>query len=130
MSENVRLIGVRLLGMALAERLLKQGFSVAGYDIDSEGLDALAVAGGKTCRDAGEVQSFAQSATLQKRARENHPGGTSLCRGAVSVTPSAPWLCGIRFLKHFRVLQIPVRWDVQDADHQNSIGIGSSNEGL
>ena len=34
MSETVGLIGLGLVGTALAERLLSHGFGVAGYDID------------------------------------------------------------------------------------------------
>ena len=52
---NVGVIGVGLLGSAVAERLLAGGFKVAGYDPSPAGVEALA---GKGLRKAGSVAAF------------------------------------------------------------------------
>jgi 3-hydroxyisobutyrate dehydrogenase-like beta-hydroxyacid dehydrogenase len=51
----VGLIGVGLLGSALAERLIGGGFRVLGADVDPDRLGALARLGGDVAADASEV---------------------------------------------------------------------------
>ncbi|MBM3842988.1 MAG: NAD(P)-dependent oxidoreductase [Verrucomicrobia bacterium] len=51
----VGLIGLGLLGSALAERLLGGGLPVLGYDLDPVRHEALVRAGGEVARDAAEV---------------------------------------------------------------------------
>lgn len=46
MVESIGIIGVGLLGAALAERLLTGGFAVLGYDLDDRRREALAQLGG------------------------------------------------------------------------------------
>jgi 3-hydroxyisobutyrate dehydrogenase-like beta-hydroxyacid dehydrogenase len=46
MAESVGLVGLGLVGSALAERLLNHGFKVVGYDIDPEKNDRLNILGG------------------------------------------------------------------------------------
>ena len=53
--KDIGLIGVGLLGSALAERLLKAGFIVQGFDTDGEQLQALAASGGHAAPDAAAV---------------------------------------------------------------------------
>jgi 3-hydroxyisobutyrate dehydrogenase-like beta-hydroxyacid dehydrogenase len=53
--EQVGLIGVGLLGTAVAERLLSSGHRVDAYDSRSSQLDVLAAMGGRRCRSVAEV---------------------------------------------------------------------------
>ncbi len=56
-SEPVGLIGLGLMGMALAERLRSGGFDVWGYDIDPVRNDLLAGSGGKPVSSSADVAS-------------------------------------------------------------------------
>ncbi len=49
------LIGIGLLGSALAERLLKRGFTVVGFDISEDQRNKLAADGGIPCSRAEDV---------------------------------------------------------------------------
>ncbi len=55
MPETVGLIGVGLLGTALAERLLQGGFRVIGHDVDSTRGAALRESGGRFSESPSEV---------------------------------------------------------------------------
>src|SRR3954447_20843134 len=54
-SELIGVIGLGLLGEALAERLLRAGRGVLGYDLDARRRDELANLGGTAARSAREV---------------------------------------------------------------------------
>lgn len=54
-KENVGLVGLGLVGTALARRLLGAGLKVTGYDIDPARRDALAVLGGKPAVAVAEL---------------------------------------------------------------------------
>ncbi len=54
-SKTVGIVGVGLLGSAVAEVLLKAGYQVLGYDVVRERLAALEALGGKTAHSAAEV---------------------------------------------------------------------------
>jgi 3-hydroxyisobutyrate dehydrogenase-like beta-hydroxyacid dehydrogenase len=56
-SEPVGLIGLGLMGMALAERLRGGGFEVWGHDIDSARESLLAASGGKVAANIMEIAS-------------------------------------------------------------------------
>lgn len=53
--ETIGLIGVGLMGIALAERLLAGGLAVTGWDINPERSDLLTRLGGESVASAGEV---------------------------------------------------------------------------
>lgn len=53
--ESIGLIGVGLLGTAIAERLLRSGRHVCGYDLRPGQPDALVAAGGKRLESAAQV---------------------------------------------------------------------------
>jgi 3-hydroxyisobutyrate dehydrogenase-like beta-hydroxyacid dehydrogenase len=55
--EPVGLVGLGLMGMALAERLRSGGFDVRGYDIDPARDDLLAASGGKVATSAADIAS-------------------------------------------------------------------------
>jgi 3-hydroxyisobutyrate dehydrogenase-like beta-hydroxyacid dehydrogenase len=55
MAEEIGLIGIGLVGTALAENLLRGGYHVAGYDVNPERRDALDRMGGSICSNAAEV---------------------------------------------------------------------------
>jgi len=55
--ESVGLIGLGLMGMALAERLRQGGLDVWGYDVDPACNDLLVAAGGKVARSAADIAS-------------------------------------------------------------------------
>jgi 3-hydroxyisobutyrate dehydrogenase len=54
-ADPVGLIGLGLMGMALAERLQGGGFNVWGYDIDSSRAELLRRAGGQAASSAADV---------------------------------------------------------------------------
>ena len=58
--ERIGMLGVGIMGLAMAVNLMKAGFQVTGYDPDPKAMKRLKVAGGKACRSAadlaGEVQ--------------------------------------------------------------------------
>lgn len=54
-TERLGIIGLGLLGSALAQRLLAGGFQVAGYDVRAEQLEKLRRAGGVAAGSAAEV---------------------------------------------------------------------------
>jgi 3-hydroxyisobutyrate dehydrogenase-like beta-hydroxyacid dehydrogenase len=56
--KSIGLVGLGLLGTALAGRLLSRGWSVAGFDVDSDRRDALSQAGGVALNRLAEVASF------------------------------------------------------------------------
>jgi 3-hydroxyisobutyrate dehydrogenase-like beta-hydroxyacid dehydrogenase len=53
--ETIGLIGIGLLGSALAERFLRAGFAVAGHDVRAEARQHLDEMGGQGCSSTGEV---------------------------------------------------------------------------
>src|SRR5579862_4022176 len=53
--ETVGLVGVGLLGTALAERLVRAGFPVLGYDVNPERCQALVERGGQVAASLGEI---------------------------------------------------------------------------
>jgi 3-hydroxyisobutyrate dehydrogenase-like beta-hydroxyacid dehydrogenase len=55
MAEHIGLVGLGLVGTAIAERLLAQQFAVVGFDIDSTKCDQLEELGGKAAGSPGEV---------------------------------------------------------------------------
>lgn len=54
-SEIIGLVGVGLLGSAIAERLLAHGFRVKGFDLNASRLEAFTALGGQAAGSAGEV---------------------------------------------------------------------------
>lgn len=56
-ARTVGLIGVGLLGTALAERLLQAGFVVRGFDVDERGRERLRSLGGQPVDSPGDVVS-------------------------------------------------------------------------
>ena len=49
-TQPVGIIGVGLVGLALAERALAAGFPVVGHDVDPARLARLAAVGASSCR--------------------------------------------------------------------------------
>ena len=56
--KSIGLVGLGLLGSALAERLLSKGWSVAGFDVDPERRDALSHSGGVAMAGLSDVAAF------------------------------------------------------------------------
>jgi 3-hydroxyisobutyrate dehydrogenase-like beta-hydroxyacid dehydrogenase len=54
-SKHVGMIGLGLLGNALAERLLGEGFAVIGYDLSEAGRKAFRILGGEAAESSAEV---------------------------------------------------------------------------
>ena len=61
MSENVGVIGIGVLGSAMAANLIKSGFDVVGYDIDSAKLATLGEQGMETADSARDVADRADA---------------------------------------------------------------------
>lgn len=56
--KSIGLVGLGLLGSALAERLLSKGWSVSGFDVDAERCAALADSGGVALPGLSDVAAF------------------------------------------------------------------------
>jgi 3-hydroxyisobutyrate dehydrogenase-like beta-hydroxyacid dehydrogenase len=56
--KSIGLVGLGLLGTALAERLLARGWSVTGFDIDSARREALIRSGGTAIDVLSEIAAF------------------------------------------------------------------------
>jgi len=56
--KSIGLVGLGLLGSALAERLLSRGWSVSGFDVDAERCDALSHSGGVALAGLSDVAAF------------------------------------------------------------------------
>ena len=57
MNKKIGMIGVGIMGSAMSANLLKAGYGVIGYDIDSGQVDALVRKGGSgagSCREVAE----------------------------------------------------------------------------
>ena len=68
----VGLIGLGLMGMALAERLRGGGFEVCGRDVDPARESLLADSGGKVATNAPEIASACQASRKEvRKAKEN-----------------------------------------------------------
>lgn len=63
-AQKVGLVGLGLLGMAIAERLRQAGFEVIGFDIDPKRRELLAERGGRPASSAGEVARGADRVIL------------------------------------------------------------------
>jgi 3-hydroxyisobutyrate dehydrogenase-like beta-hydroxyacid dehydrogenase len=63
-KKEVGLIGVGLLGSAVAERWLAAGYAVTGFDTDAARREALAAMGGTAAISAGEVFARARRVAL------------------------------------------------------------------
>jgi 3-hydroxyisobutyrate dehydrogenase-like beta-hydroxyacid dehydrogenase len=87
-AQSIGLIGLGLLGSALAERLARGGFRVVGFDIDPNRLAPLGALGGVSAHSAAEVARGADrlllslptadvvEALLMQLATELRPGQT------------------------------------------------------
>lgn len=64
MDAPIGLIGVGLVGTALAERLLGAGFTVVGHDVSDERQRALQTLGGTAAPDAGAVAAACDAVLL------------------------------------------------------------------
>jgi 3-hydroxyisobutyrate dehydrogenase-like beta-hydroxyacid dehydrogenase len=56
--KSIGLVGLGLLGSALADRLLSRGWSVSGFDVDSDRRVALSQAGGVALTGLSDVSAF------------------------------------------------------------------------
>lgn len=55
MAQNVGIIGLGIMGGAMAANLIKGGFSVVGYDVSQDASDRLVAAGGRVAASIAEV---------------------------------------------------------------------------
>jgi 3-hydroxyisobutyrate dehydrogenase-like beta-hydroxyacid dehydrogenase len=95
------LIGIGLLGSAVADRLQAAGFLVRGYDIDPVKLGAFAAAGGMACESAADAAegcawtvTCLMSGEIVRRAVLGDRGAAEgMAPGAVllDMTTCAPW---------------------------------------
>jgi len=74
MSKKIGMIGIGIMGSAMSANLLKAGYAVIGYDVDSQKVDALVRKGGNaagSCRKVAEqagvvITSLPSVAALQQ----------------------------------------------------------------
>jgi 3-hydroxyisobutyrate dehydrogenase-like beta-hydroxyacid dehydrogenase len=78
-SEVIGIIGLGLMGSALASRLLQGGFGITGWDIDSSRCAVLSQIGGKAAVDAAEVVKSCPRVLL---SLPDHKVVTDVVRGA------------------------------------------------
>lgn len=64
MGTRIGLIGIGLVGTALAERLLAAGYALTGFDIDGERRRAFAALGGSPAADAAAVAEVCDTVLL------------------------------------------------------------------
>jgi 3-hydroxyisobutyrate dehydrogenase-like beta-hydroxyacid dehydrogenase len=64
MSDPVGVVGLGLMGSALARRLIAAGFAVVGFDIEAAKNDALAALGGRAAASIGELARTANPIVL------------------------------------------------------------------
>ena len=62
--KSLGLIGLGLMGQALASRLIGAGFQVVGFDLDGNRRDQLAALGGSAAENVQEVFTSAQRCLL------------------------------------------------------------------
>jgi putative dehydrogenase len=53
--QRVGMLGVGIMGRAMAANLVKAGFAVSGYDPDPKAMKRLKAAGGTPCASAGDM---------------------------------------------------------------------------
>lgn len=63
-SGTVGVIGLGIMGGAMAEAILKSGRKVVGFDVDAKALQRLEAAGGSTCDSAGQVAVLADTVLI------------------------------------------------------------------
>lgn len=56
--KSIGIVGLGLLGTALADRLLSRGWTVTGFDVDDDRRDHLDQSGGKAVNSLSEIASF------------------------------------------------------------------------
>lgn len=95
--ETVGVIGLGLMGSALATRLLRAGLAVVGYDLDPEKCAALAAIGGRAAGSPAEVAASCDSIlfsvmTVEQVAASLAAMGKALCPGVlvIDTTTGAP----------------------------------------
>ena len=84
MKADVGVVGLGIMGSAMAKNLLAAGHSVAGYDPDDSALDAHRAAGGIAETSAGEVApvillSLPSSAALKAVVADIAKSGATDC---------------------------------------------------
>jgi 3-hydroxyisobutyrate dehydrogenase-like beta-hydroxyacid dehydrogenase len=89
-AETIGVVGVGLLGTAMAGRLTDAGFKVLGYDVNPAQLDALAAAGGACAGSAADVARSCRRVVLSLPDSRISAGvieeiGGALAEGAVVV---------------------------------------------
>ena len=57
--QRVGMLGVGIMGRAMAANLVKAGFAVSGYDPDPKAMKRLKAAGGALCSSAGDLAAGA-----------------------------------------------------------------------
>jgi 3-hydroxyisobutyrate dehydrogenase-like beta-hydroxyacid dehydrogenase len=102
--DTVGLVGIGLLGTAMAERLLAAGFGVDGFDLNPQATDGLAKSGG--------------------RAAENACAVAARCRRVILSLPSstvaAEVIAGIE--PHLQANSIVIDTTTGDPDHAETLG--------
>lgn len=85
-KKSLGIVGIGLMGSALAERALAAGFHVVGYDVSSERLAAFEKLGGQSAESAKQVASKCRTIvfsvltseqvveTVSQMSRDLHPG--------------------------------------------------------
>ncbi len=84
MTETVGVIGLGIMGGAIAANLVKAGFAVVGYDILAVRNEELAAAGGTPCASAREVVVAAE------RIVTSLPTSTALDETCTAIAAGAP----------------------------------------
>jgi putative dehydrogenase len=64
MSQTVAFVGLGAMGSGMARCLVREEFTVRGYDVRQPALDQLSTDGGQACRSAAEAGEGAQAAVV------------------------------------------------------------------
>jgi len=58
---TVGMIGLGVMGLAMAQNLMRAGFQVAGYDVDASRQDLLRASQGTVCRSVQAVAKIGRA---------------------------------------------------------------------
>jgi 3-hydroxyisobutyrate dehydrogenase-like beta-hydroxyacid dehydrogenase len=123
--EALGIIGVGLLGTALAERALAGGFEVLGYDPDECRLAELARMGGRAVASAGEIAAGSRRILLVLP----HDGvSAEVVSGIESALPAGAAILDATTGDPQRAVELAVRLEARQVEYLDTTVSGSSEQ--
>ena len=118
---RIGMLGVGIMGHAMASNLIKAGFEVSAYDPDAKALKRLKAAGGRPCKSvaqlAGSVQviisCLPSAAALHSNAQQMAVAGNRellVVEASTLTRPSASCMIWARLLPANRCTLVTTSW--------------------